>query len=76
MPASAPLFGAVLGVGVQLYVNAVRKLPLMRDPWLHVLWAGAGASFGTWLVSFEERTEKDLAELLRKREEANKHLQQ
>lgn len=61
MPVSAPLFGAVLGVGVQLYVNAVRKLPLMRDPWLHVLWAGAGASFGTWLVSFEDRTEKDLA---------------
>ncbi len=61
MPVSAPIFGAALGVGVQLYVNAVRKLPLMRDPWLHVLWAGAGASFGTWLVSFEERTEKDLA---------------
>ena len=61
MPVTAPLFGAVLGVGVQLYVNAVRKLPLMRDPWLHVLWAGAGASFGTWLVSFEERTERDLA---------------
>lgn len=58
---SAPLVGALLGVGVQLYVNGVRKLPLMRDPWLHVLWAGAGASFGTWLVSFEERTEKDLA---------------
>lgn len=61
MPVSAPAFGAVLGVGIQLYVNAVRKLPLMRDPWLHVLWAGAGASFGTWLVDFEERTEKDLA---------------
>ena len=60
MPASIPVFGAALGVGIQLYVNAVRKLPLMRDPWLHVLWAGAGASFGTWLVSFEERTEKEL----------------
>ncbi len=61
MPASAPLMGAVLGVGVQLYVNAVRKMPLMREPWMHLLWAGAGASFGAWLVDFEARTEKDLA---------------
>ena len=61
MPASVPLFGAALGVGIQLYVNGVRKLPLMRQPWLHVLWAGAGYSFGTWLVGFEERTEKELA---------------
>ncbi|EFN51821.1 hypothetical protein CHLNCDRAFT_139659 [Chlorella variabilis] len=76
MPAlSIPAFGAALGVGVQLYVNAVRKLPLMRDPWLHVLWGGAGYSFGTWLVGFERRTEKDLAEMLRKRDEANKNLQ-
>ena len=60
MPASIPVLGAAMGVGIQLYVNAVRKLPVMRDPWLHVLWAGAGASFGTWLVGFEERTEKDL----------------
>jgi len=59
--ASAPLMGAALGLGVQLYVNAVRKLPLMRSPYLHVLWAGAGASFGAWLVDFEDRTEKDLA---------------
>lgn len=61
MPASgAPLVGAVLGVGIQLYVNAVRKLPLGRTPWMHVLWAGAGASFGAWLVDFEDRTQKDL----------------
>lgn len=60
MPGSVPLMGAALGVGVQLYVNAVRKMPLMRQPWMHVLWAGAGASFGAWLVDFEERTERDL----------------
>lgn len=46
---------------MQFYVNAVRKLPLTRAPYLHVLWAGAGASFGAWLVDFEERTEKELA---------------
>lgn len=76
MPVSIPLFGATLGVGVQLYVNAVRKLPLMRAPWLHAVWAGAGYGFGTWLVDFEERTEKDLSEMLKKRDAANKNLQQ
>ena len=49
-----------MGLGVQLYVNAVRKLPLMRNPWEHAIWAGAGAAFGTWIVSFEKETEKEL----------------
>ncbi|CAI7762788.1 unnamed protein product [Closterium sp. NIES-53] len=30
MPASATLVGAAMGLGVQFYSNAVRKLPLMR----------------------------------------------
>ncbi|KAL4433740.1 hypothetical protein ABPG75_000181 [Micractinium tetrahymenae] len=75
MPAFPVVAGALLGAGVQFYVNAVRKLPLTRAPYLHVLWAGAGASFGAWLTDFEERTEKDLAEMLKKRDEANKHIQ-
>ncbi|KAL4450699.1 hypothetical protein ABPG77_001055 [Micractinium sp. CCAP 211/92] len=74
MPAFPVIAGAVLGAGVQFYVNAVRKLPLTRAPYLHVLWAGAGASFGAWLVDFEERTEKELAEMLSKRAEANKNI--
>jgi hypothetical protein len=31
MPVSATVLGATLGVGVQLYSNAVRKLPLLRS---------------------------------------------
>lgn len=31
MPATSTLVGASLGFGVQLYSNAVRKLPLLRS---------------------------------------------
>jgi hypothetical protein len=31
MPATSTLVGASLGLGVQLYSNAVRKLPLLRS---------------------------------------------
>lgn len=58
---SATLLGAAAGLGVQLYVNAVRKLPLLRNPWHHAIAMGAGASFGAWIVKFEEQTEKELA---------------
>jgi hypothetical protein len=53
MGLSGPALGALLGIGVQVYSNAVRKLPAMRHPWEHVIAAGAGAAFGGWLVSTE-----------------------
>ena len=37
---SGVVLGGLLGLTVQLYSNAVRKLPLMRHPWEHVLWTG------------------------------------
>lgn len=58
--ATPTILGAFLGFGVQIYSNAVRKLPLMQSPWQHAVAAGAGAAFGTWLVDFETRTRKDL----------------
>jgi len=61
---SATVIGAVLGFGVQIYANAVRKVPLMQGPWQHAIAAGAGAAFGSWLVDFEARTEKDLQGML------------
>ncbi|KAH7621201.1 hypothetical protein Ndes2526B_g04015 [Nannochloris sp. 'desiccata'] len=69
---SATVIGAVLGFGVQIYANAVRKLPLMQGPWQHAIAAGAGAAFGSWLVDFEARTEKDLQVLMEKRAEAER----
>ncbi len=44
----------------------------MKSPWEHVLWAGAGAYAGDWLVKFEHRTALEVEELLQKRAENNK----
>ena len=37
---SGALVGGILGLTLQLYSNGVRKLPLMRHPWEHVLLTG------------------------------------
>lgn len=73
--ASGAVIGSALGLGIQLYANAVRKLPLMRNPWEHVLFIGAGAYAGNWLVEFEERTGRELEEILAARAKANKGVQ-
>lgn len=75
MPSPA-VIGAVAGLGVQLYVNAVRKLPLLRNPWHHAIAISAGAAFGSWIVKFEEQTEKELEVMLKKRDETNARLRQ
>lgn len=58
---SATLVGGVLGLGIQLYVNAVRKLPLWRNPWHHAIAIGSGAAFANWVLKIEAETEKELA---------------
>ncbi len=60
MPATPTLIGAGLGLFVQLYCNALMKLPLMRNPWQHAVAMGAGAAFAGWLVEFEKEQEKEL----------------
>jgi len=71
MAISGTVFGAVLGLGVQFYSNAVRKLPLMRNPWEHAIALGVGGAAGHWLVGFEERTAAELDEILKHRKEVN-----
>ncbi|CBI27674.3 unnamed protein product, partial [Vitis vinifera] len=71
MPLSATVVGAVLGLSVQLHSNALRKLPLMRHPWEHVLAIGIGAVFGNQLVKWEAKVEEDLDKLLEKAKAAN-----
>ena len=44
----------------------------MKSPWEHLLWAGAGAYAGDWVVKFEHRTALEVEELLQKRAENNK----
>ena len=46
MAVSGTVFGAMLGLGVQFYSNAVRKLPLMRNPWEHAIALGVGGVAG------------------------------
>ena len=46
MAVSGTVFGAMLGLGVQFYSNAVRKLPLMRNPWEHAIALGLGGVAG------------------------------
>ena len=70
MALSGAAVGSLLGLGVQLYANAVRKLPLMRNPWEHVIGIGLGGYAGKWLVEFEERTALELDEILQRRAEA------
>ncbi|KAJ4981788.1 hypothetical protein NE237_032625 [Protea cynaroides] len=71
MPASATLIGALLGFGTQIYSNALRKLPLMRHPWEHVLGTGMGVIFATQLVKWDAQLQVDLDKLLDKAKAAN-----
>ncbi|XP_043688900.1 uncharacterized protein LOC122639923 [Telopea speciosissima] len=71
MPASATLIGALLGFGTQVYSNGLRKLPLMRHPWEHVLGMGLGAIFANQLVKWDVKLQEDLDKMLEKAKAAN-----
>ncbi|URE29515.1 hypothetical protein MUK42_04041 [Musa troglodytarum] len=71
MPATATVIGAVLGLGTQMYSNALRKLPYMRHPWEHVLGMGLGAIFVNQLVKYDEKLKEDLDKMLDKAKAAN-----
>ncbi|KAK9093265.1 hypothetical protein Syun_028176 [Stephania yunnanensis] len=71
MPATATIVGAVLGLGTQMYSNALRKLPYMRHPWEHVLGMGLGAIFVNQLVKWDESLKEDLDKMLDKAKAAN-----
>eukprot|EP00898_Chlorokybus_atmophyticus_P006058 jgi/Chlat1/6453/Chrsp45S05957 len=72
MPATATIVGMYLGLGVQLYSNAVRKLPLMRHPWEHLLAIGLGGAFGSGVARWEEKLIVQTTEYLEQREALNK----
>lgn len=56
------LTGGVIGLSIALMSNGVRKLPLMRQPWDHVLYFCVGLYAGDQYNSLRERTIKELAE--------------
>ncbi|XP_068653419.1 uncharacterized protein [Aristolochia californica] len=71
MPASATFIGAPLGLGTQMYSNALRKLPLTRHPWEHLLGMGLGAIFTNQLVKWDAQLQVDLDNMLEKAKAAN-----
>ncbi|XP_042039658.1 uncharacterized protein LOC121785341 [Salvia splendens] len=71
MAISATMFGAILGMGTQMYSNALRKLPYMHHPWEHVLGMGLGALFVNQLIKFDAKAQEDLDKLLIKAKQAN-----
>ncbi|KAF7801316.1 excitatory amino acid transporter [Senna tora] len=68
---SATVVGALLGLGTQMYSNALRKLPYMRHPWEHVLGMGLGAVFVNQLSQWNARLEQDLDKMIEKARAAN-----
>ncbi|ACO67185.1 hypothetical protein MICPUN_109457 [Micromonas commoda] len=68
---SATLIGASLGFGMQLYINALRKLPLLRNPWEHVFWTGVGAAAANMNAEWEAKLRKEVAELNKERQATN-----
>ncbi|XVF68399.1 hypothetical protein PTKIN_Ptkin10aG0202600 [Pterospermum kingtungense] len=71
MAVSATVIGALLGLGTQMYSNALRKLPYMRHPWEHVLGMGLGAVFVNQLVKWDAQLQQDLDKMLEKAKQAN-----
>ncbi|XP_016502549.1 uncharacterized protein LOC107820729 [Nicotiana tabacum] len=71
MPLSATMVGALLGLGTQMYSNALRKLPYMRHPWEHLLGMGIGAVATNQMVKWEAKSNEDLDKLLEKARLAN-----
>ncbi|KAH7569737.1 hypothetical protein JRO89_XS06G0258100 [Xanthoceras sorbifolium] len=65
------MIGALLGLGTQMYSNALRKLPYMRHPWEHVLGMGLGVVFVNQLVKWEVQVQQDLDKMLEKAKAAN-----
>uniref|UniRef100_A0ACD5U8M7 Uncharacterized protein n=2 Tax=Avena sativa TaxID=4498 RepID=A0ACD5U8M7_AVESA len=71
MPATPTIIGALLGLGTQMYSNALRKLPYMRHPWEHVLGMGLGVVFVNQLVKWDEKLKQDLDKMLERAKQAN-----
>ncbi|XP_078156162.1 uncharacterized protein LOC144563307 [Carex rostrata] len=71
MPATATAIGMLLGLGTQMYSNALRKLPYMRHPWEHVIGMGLGAVFVNSLVNWDVQLKQDLDKMLDKAKAAN-----
>eukprot|EP00216_Chloropicon_sp_CCMP2111_P006800 CAMPEP_0198240590 /NCGR_PEP_ID=MMETSP1446-20131203/5653_1 /TAXON_ID=1461542 ORGANISM="Unidentified sp, Strain CCMP2111" /NCGR_SAMPLE_ID=MMETSP1446 /ASSEMBLY_ACC=CAM_ASM_001112 /LENGTH=74 /DNA_ID=CAMNT_0043923331 /DNA_START=21 /DNA_END=245 /DNA_ORIENTATION=- len=60
--ATAALFGGTLGFLTQMYSNAVRKLPVLKNPWEHGVASILGAGFGVGVIHYEDKLKKYIEE--------------
>eukprot|EP00242_Pyramimonas_sp_CCMP2087_P010719 CAMPEP_0198197150 /NCGR_PEP_ID=MMETSP1445-20131203/734_1 /TAXON_ID=36898 /ORGANISM="Pyramimonas sp., Strain CCMP2087" /LENGTH=76 /DNA_ID=CAMNT_0043866327 /DNA_START=105 /DNA_END=335 /DNA_ORIENTATION=- len=61
---SATLAGMGAGLFVKLFSNGLRKMPLMREPWEHVLLMGAGAMAANAYVEYEVKIEQEVKDMM------------
>ena len=60
MGLTSGLIGMSVGVGIQIYSNAVRKLPLVREPYLHVAFGAIGGYIGLKYSGWEQQLLDDV----------------
>ena len=66
MPLTTFLLGATTGTAVSLYSNGIRRLPLLREPHYHVLWALIGGFGALKLSTWTEQQRQEIDDLHRK----------
>ncbi|KAL2343587.1 hypothetical protein Fmac_004872 [Flemingia macrophylla] len=71
MGLSATAIGALLGLKCQIHSNSLRKLPIMRHPWEHLVAMGLGVVFVHQLFKWRDQTEMDRGKMLEKAKAAN-----
>mmetsp|Transcript_8925 Transcript_8925/g.25535 ORF Transcript_8925/g.25535 Transcript_8925/m.25535 type:complete len:89 (+) Transcript_8925:36-302(+) len=60
MGLASGLVGVAIGVSVQTYTNALRKLPYLRHPYMHVFVGATCGYIGYKLPSWEEKLIQDI----------------
>uniref|UniRef100_A0A7R9SVC2 Uncharacterized protein n=1 Tax=Polyblepharides amylifera TaxID=1486889 RepID=A0A7R9SVC2_9CHLO len=63
--------GMIGGLFVSVFSNGIRKVPLMRHPWEHLLGMGVGYYVFDELNKYEERLKLDVESLVAKRDKSN-----
>mmetsp|Transcript_24448 Transcript_24448/g.30080 ORF Transcript_24448/g.30080 Transcript_24448/m.30080 type:complete len:90 (-) Transcript_24448:202-471(-) len=63
MGLTAALIGGVSGTSIHMMTNAMRKVPLSRQPWLHVTYFFAGMWAGNVYVGVERNLVDDINQL-------------
>ena len=55
--------GAMFGVCTKLFYNGLRKVPLRREPWDYIIFAGVGSLIGYEGSKFQKRQIEGLKSL-------------